>query len=100
MPRSPSAQKTKTPRQQSSTSSESYIGGMLPASQVVRICRKAGIKQQQGLVTQHVREVVFPEKLKTLLSDVIRLADYSEYKTVQVKHVEKAVELRFNRKIY
>jgi len=73
---------------------------MLPASQVVRICRKAGIKQQQGLVTQHVREVVFPEKLKTLLSDVIRLADYSEYKTVQVKHVEKAAELRFNRKIY
>ena len=90
MPRPPYPEKEAAKR-----SKPESIGSMLPASQAVKLCRKAGIKQQQGVVTTHIRETMFPELLETIIKDAINLMDYSENKTVQLRHVEKAVQLRY-----
>lgn len=94
MPRKPQNQKDKAKDEAQS------IGDMLPATQAVKLCRRAGIKQQQGLVTQHIRNKLFPELLETILKDAITLMDYSENKTVQLRHIEKAVQLRYGKKVY
>ena len=72
----------------------------LPASQAVKLCRKAGIKQQQTAVTHYVRSTLFAQLIETIVTDAVGLADYSENKTVQLRHIEKAVELRYGRRVY
>lgn len=95
MPRSPNPEKASEKR-----SKPESIGSMLPASQAVKLCRKAGIKQQQGLVTKHIRETMFPNLVETIIKDAINLMDYSENKTIQLRHIEKAVQLRYKRRVY
>jgi histone H3/H4 len=72
----------------------------LPQAQVIRVCRKAGIKQQQDQVIKYIAETAVPEILNQLLEDSVVLADYCDKKTVQRKHIQQAIKLRHNRHVY
>ena len=96
MPRDPKKQKSA----RRDTPNNKTIGEMLPTTQAVKLCRKAGIKQQQASVAEHVRKKMFPALLERIIKDAIQLKDYSKNKTVQLRHIQKAVQLRYGKKIY
>ncbi len=97
MPRNPSRKKKNAPPENDANKS---IGDMLPKTQAMKLCRRAGIKQQQTSVTEHLRQETFPELLKTVVRDAIELMDYGDNKTIQLRHIEKAVQQRYGKKTY
>ena len=75
------------------------MGDMVPTNQVIRLCRKAGIKQQQSSTVEYIKREMFPELMEAIISTAVLITDYSENKTVQLRHVEKAVQQRFKKNV-